>query len=114
MQKRLEEGVDGRVWLAPAVSFFVTASVVLVAFALGSFAPFGTADNSLASMDGFIQYLDFFAWYKDLLAGNNDIAYSFSKMLGGGTRQSSPTTSRPRSTFSSSSSTRPTSALSLT
>lgn len=83
MQKRLEEGVDRRVWLAPAVSFFVTASVVLVAFALGSFAPFGTADNSLASMDGFIQYLDFFAWYKDLLAGNNDIAYSFSKMLGG-------------------------------
>ena len=84
MQKRLEEGVDRRVWLAPAVSFFVTASVVLVAFALGSFAPFGTADNSLASMDGFIQYRDFFAWYKDLLAGNNDIAYSFSKMLGGG------------------------------
>ena len=44
-------------------------------------APFG--GNSLAVVDASIQYLDFFAYLKDCLAGKNNIFYTFSKTLGG-------------------------------
>ena len=54
---------------------------MLILYRLGGFAPFGTL--SLAWMDANIQYLDFFSYLKDVLAGNNDIAYTFSKSLGG-------------------------------
>lgn len=46
-----------------------------------SYAPFG--ENSLAVIDANIQYLDFFAYLKDLLSGRNEVIYSFSKNLGG-------------------------------
>ncbi|MCD7918958.1 MAG: YfhO family protein [Clostridiales bacterium] len=45
------------------------------------FSPFG--ERSLATMDANIQYLDFFAYLKDVLSGDNSISYSFSKGLGG-------------------------------
>ena len=44
-------------------------------------APFGS--TTLANYDGYIQYLDFFAWFKDVLAGKSDITYTFGKSLGG-------------------------------
>lgn len=50
-------------------------------FYLNSYAPFG--GNSMAWSDADIQYLDFFAYFKDVLAGRNDIGYTFSKELGG-------------------------------
>ena len=50
-------------------------------FYLNSYAPFG--ENSMAWNDADIQYLDFFAYFKDVLAGRNDIGYTFSKELGG-------------------------------
>ncbi len=45
------------------------------------YAPFG--NNSLVCMDAEIQYLDFFAYLKDVLSGKSSIAYVSGKMLGG-------------------------------
>lgn len=50
-------------------------------FYLNSYAPFG--ENSMAWADADIQYLDFFAYLKDVLTGSNQIGYTFSKELGG-------------------------------
>lgn len=50
-------------------------------FYLNSYAPFG--ENSMAWNDADIQYLDFFAYFKDVLTGANEIGYTFSKELGG-------------------------------
>ena len=46
-------------------------------------APFGA--GSLATDDAEIQYLDFFAYLKDVMAGKNSISYTFSDTLGGDT-----------------------------
>ena len=46
-------------------------------------APFGS--GSLATADAEIQYIDFFAYFKDLLCGKNSIFYTFSDTLGGDT-----------------------------
>ena len=53
----------------------------MVLLYLGRYAPFGKL--SLAYMDADIQYVQFYSYYKDVLAGNNSIFYSFSKVLGG-------------------------------
>lgn len=55
--------------------------IMLIAYVRYGYAPFG--NNSLATMDAKIQYLDFYAWFKDVLEGKNDLTYTFSKMLGG-------------------------------
>ncbi len=47
----------------------------------GEFAPFG--DNTLAISDAKVQYIDFFAYLKDVLEGRNTIDYTFSAGLGG-------------------------------
>lgn len=46
-------------------------------------APFGA--GSLATDDAEIQYLDFFAYLKDVMTGKNSISYTFSDTLGGDT-----------------------------
>ncbi len=43
--------------------------------------PFGAKSNLMWDME--IQYTDFFSFYKNVLLGNADISYSFSKSLGG-------------------------------
>lgn len=43
--------------------------------------PFGAKSNLMWDME--IQYTDFFSFYKNVLSGNADISYSFSKSLGG-------------------------------
>lgn len=64
-----------------AASFAVVlASFVLLYWRKG-YAPFGT--NSLACMDANIQYLDFYAYLKEVFAGNDSIIYSYGKTLGG-------------------------------
>lgn len=55
--------------------------ILLSIFVIEELAPFG--NNSLASMDARIQYLDFFAYLKDVLDGKNSVRYSFSNALGG-------------------------------
>ncbi|MBR1893094.1 MAG: YfhO family protein, partial [Lachnospiraceae bacterium] len=69
---------DILILLMPAL---LTLVVVLVLFCMKKYAPFG--NNSLAWMDGSIQYLDIYSYFKDLIAGKNGLSYSFSKTLGG-------------------------------
>ena len=57
------------------------AAVCTIAFyRLFHYAPFGS--NSLASADANIQYLDFYAYLKDCMTGDNSLWYSFSSSLG--------------------------------
>lgn len=62
-------------------SFFSVCIILLIVLKIMGISPFG--DATLANYDGYIQYLDFFAWFKDVLEGKSTIAYSFSKSLGG-------------------------------
>lgn len=62
-------------------SFTVTLLTLLLLFWHYGYAPFG--DNSLASHDAGIQYLNFYSYFKDVLSGKNSLTYTFSKTLGG-------------------------------
>lgn len=61
--------------------FFIIIIIMTISYKLYGYAPFG--NNSLACYDADIQYLDFFAYLKDILMGKNSISYTFSKSLGG-------------------------------
>lgn len=61
--------------------FGIVFMIMMVLYWISAFAPFG--ENHLALMDAKIQYLDFFSYFKDVLAGDNDISYTFGKTLGG-------------------------------
>ena len=63
------------------ICFMIVELIMLISYKLYNYAPFG--NNSLACMDATIQYLDFFAYLKDVLNGENSIAYTFGKTLGG-------------------------------
>lgn len=63
------------------ISGVTVMAVMWVLFWIKGYVPFG--NNTLATKDANFQYLDLFAYFKDILAGKNDIDYSFSKMLGG-------------------------------
>ena len=56
-------------------------TAVLVIFGLLRISPFG--DKSLLIWDLNIQYVEFFSYLRNVLLGNANIAYSFSKSLGG-------------------------------
>ncbi len=62
-------------------SFALICAVTVALFWKYGYAPFG--DNSLSCMDANVQYLDFFSYFKDVLAGENSIAYTMGKTLGG-------------------------------
>lgn len=64
-----------------AVAFAVVFAIILIIYKKYQFAPFGY--NSLASIDGNIQYLDFFSYFFDVLKGENSLTYTFSNLLGG-------------------------------
>ena len=59
----------------------VTAALLWLAFYTGSYVPFGA--NTPAVTDAKLQYLDLFAYYRDVLTGNNTVDYTFSNTLGG-------------------------------
>lgn len=61
-------------------SFVITIIILLFLFRLLHLAPFGKA--SLACVDAYLQYMDFFAFLKDVLTGANAISYTFSSNLG--------------------------------
>ena len=66
------------------ISVFVLTAVSMVILCyLRGIVPFGTK-GSMAIMDAQIQYLDFFAYFKDVLNGTQKIGYSFNRTLGGG------------------------------
>ena len=64
--------------ISPALTVFI---IMIFFYSIKQYAPFG--NNSFAWIDGTIQYLDFHAFLKDVMSGENNIAYSFSKTLGG-------------------------------
>lgn len=66
---------------ATILSGILVFLMVICAYWILGYAPFGT--NSLAFVDANIQYFDFYCYLKDVLAGKNNIAYSFGKTLGG-------------------------------
>ena len=61
-------------------ALFIPILIVYTIYAIYGYAPFG--NKSLATMDANIQYLDFFAYLKDFLRGENN-TYCFGKTLGG-------------------------------
>lgn len=66
----------------PVLAFLISFGILIVLMSLLHLAPFGGSANSWASMDADIQYLDFFAYLKDVLEGKQSVAYSFSNLLG--------------------------------
>ena len=67
--------------LMPLAAAAVTAAVLWGAIYLGGFVPFGA--NTPAVTDAKLQYLDLFAYCRDVLTGQNTAAYTFSNTLGG-------------------------------
>ena len=63
------------------ISFGIVLAIRMFLYYILGFAPFG--EKSLVVNDAHIQYVDFFAYLKDVLSGENSIAYSFTKTLGG-------------------------------
>lgn len=61
--------------------FLMPILILSALFAVRGVYPFGTASSLMWDMD--VQYTDFFAYYRDVLLGNADLSYSFSKSLGG-------------------------------
>ena len=66
----------------PLLAAAVTAVIFGLVMILGDFVPFGV--NTPAVTDAKLQYLDLFAYCRDVLTGQNSAAYTFSNMLGGG------------------------------
>lgn len=61
--------------------FIEVVLILLALYRLYGYAPFG--NKSLAWADASIQYMDFFAYLKDVIMGKNSIDYTFGKTLGG-------------------------------
>lgn len=72
----------GKAVLYSSVFVLTAVSMVILCYLRG-IVPFGTK-GSMAIMDAQIQYLDFFAYFKDVLNGTQKIGYSFNRTLGGG------------------------------
>ncbi len=66
---------------AAILVFAAIAILYMVIQALSGLYPFGDKLNLLWDED--IQYVDYFAFYRDVLLGKAQIGYSFSKSLGG-------------------------------
>lgn len=70
-----------RVVIFYAQGFFITGIIMILLLCIGGFAPFG--NNSLVVHDANYQYVDFFNYLLNVFKGQDNITYSFSKMLGG-------------------------------
>ena len=67
--------------LLSLLSFFIPVVCMLIAYAFLGIFPFG--EKSILTVDLNGQYISFFSYYKEILKGNADIFYTFSKSLGG-------------------------------
>ncbi len=72
--------------LISVVSGICTFIVLAVVFKLLGLVPFESRENgySLAYDDAYFQFIDFLAYFKDVLSGKQSIEYSFSNYLGQG------------------------------
>ena len=64
----------------PCVTFISVAIVLLILLKISHFAPFG--DNTFASADANIQYIDFFGYLKNIFQGNDSLNFSYNLGLG--------------------------------
>ncbi len=65
--------------LSALLTFFIY-SIICKGLQIYPFSKEGP--NTLVWADAFFQYLDFFGWYKDILAGKQSLWYTFSSSLG--------------------------------
>ena len=65
---------------AALVAFILTVGMLYALYWRKDLVPFGS--RSLMINDGDWQYLDFFSYLKDVLAGKNSLSYTFSKGIG--------------------------------
>ena len=63
------------------IAFIASFLIMLTLYKIYRFAPFG--NFSLACRDADVIYLDFFAFLKDVIHGDNSIRYTFTNTLGG-------------------------------
>ena len=75
MRKRYES------WIWAGIIFFIIVGLFVLIQAASGLYPFGSKTNLL--WDEEIQYVDFFAYYRDVLLGKAKLGYSFSKSAGG-------------------------------
>lgn len=68
-------------WLLGILSWLVPGSIFLFSMFLIDAAPFG--DETILLRDSIGQYVDFINYFKTVLQGDNDLFYTFSKVLGG-------------------------------
>ena len=66
----------------PLLAALLTAAIFWAVMLLEEYVPFGI--NTPAVTDAKLQYLDLFAYYRDVLTGQNSAVYTFSNTLGGG------------------------------
>ncbi len=63
------------------LAFFIPVILLLIVFFIHGIYPFG--DNTVMTGDMEYQFVDYLAYLKTIVCGNNDFSYSFSKNLGG-------------------------------
>lgn len=63
------------------IVFLCIAGLFVIIQAVSGLYPFGSKSNLLGDQD--IQYVDYFAYFKDVLLGKAHLGYSFSKSMGG-------------------------------
>ena len=68
-------------WQSHLFALLIPAFSLLLLYVFLGIFPFG--ERSLLAVDMYNQYISFFAYMKDILQGNHDIFYTFSKNLGG-------------------------------
>ena len=67
-------------FLPEGAAFFIVFLLMFALYRIYGYAPWG--NRSLATDDGYWQYMDFFGWYQDVLFGKQSLSYSFSNGLG--------------------------------
>lgn len=77
----LNENAKRKRLLISLLSFFIPVICMLIAYAFLGIFPFGGKSILTVDLNG--QYISFFSYYKEILKGNADIFYTFSKSLGG-------------------------------
>lgn len=70
-------------FIYPLLAMGLTITVIVIAMFLKGVYPFG--DKTMLWADAQIQYVGFFGWLGEVLRGDANLFYSFSKSLGGGT-----------------------------
>lgn len=63
------------------LAFLIPAVLMLIVWAVLGVWPFGTRSILVSDLE--IQFVDYYAYFKSVLSGSNDIFYTFSKNLGG-------------------------------